>query len=1080
MDRASRYKTQHSVMYPPFSTFVEFLHSMAVRMNDPSLKIQQSDSGRDKKVERKYAGKRTPGQTVLKTTIEKQNTSANLNFKCIIHENGKHNLADCKVFVEKPLEEKRQLIRKNGICFKCLNGKHLAKDCKANIKCEKCGKTAHCTAFHFERETLQNNGGERQIDNIPQDQVSTKCTEICKDSGETTFQGKSCAKTLLVKVYPEGKPEVSVTTYAIIDDQSNRSLACSTFIDYFNETTEPVEYTLASCSGKTVQHGRRTTGYILESLDGTTQLKCPSLIECNEIPISKREIATPAIARHYKHLQDIEQFIPELDGNAEVMLLIGRDVTAAHHILDQRIGKDNEPYAQRLRLGWAIIGETCLGLVHASDTITVNKTTVLPNGRETNLKPCEYGFRVKDNEPDIGSTVFKQTREDDTLGLSQEDKEFLIVMDKEFHTSENGRLSAPLPFRRDRPKLQNNYHQARQRAENLSRSFKRDSTKQQHFVEFMKKIFVNNHAEAVTPARKGEEVWYLPIFGVYHAKKQSKIRVVFDSAAKYNGLCLNDILMKGPDLTNNLVGVLLKFRKGKVAAIADVEQMFFSFEVNEEHRNYLRFVWFKDNTVTEPLTEYRMKVHVFGNSPSPAVANYGLRKAVCDHTDLDTCDDVCHYVNNNFYVDDGLVSGDSPEEIVSLIKRTQERLITGGKIRLHKIVSNNSEVVKSFETKDLAESITKIDFNSESTCLQRSLGLCWNVVKDIFTYQLSKEEKPFTKRGLLSVINGIFDPLGFIAPVILGGRLIMREAVQNNSLDWDDPLPDNLLSYWQRWKQSLQDLETLEIGRPFTSQSLNDSTECELHIFSDASKEAISSVAYIRTFDKKGDSELGFLVGKSKLAPCHGHTIPRLELCGAVLSTELATFIQNELKLPLSSTHFYTDSQVVLGYIYNEKRRFYVYVSNRVSKILKGSVKSQWSYVPTELNPADHGTRQLEAKNVGDSKWLLGPKSYIDTLHKSECTSFDIVSPDEDQEVCPTAVESMKTLISPIQTLGVDRFERFSKWSSLVRAISLLKRKIVSSYRSKVDTKDTRTCVDIRKEAETLVLKLSYSIILMK
>ncbi|CAG2253904.1 unnamed protein product [Mytilus edulis] len=171
------------------------------------------------------------------------------------------------------------------------------------------------------------------------------------------------------------------------------------------------------------------------------------------------------------------------------------------------------------------------------------------------------------------------------------------------------------------------------------------------------------------------------------------------------------------------------------------------------------------------------------------------------------------------------VSETNLEEIVSLIKRTQERLITGGKIRLHKIVSNNSEVVKSFETKDLAESITEIDFNSESTCLQRSLGLCWNVVKDIFTYQLSK--KPFTKRGLLSVISGIFDPLGFIAPVILGGRLIMREAVQNNSLDWDDPLPDDLLSDWQRWKQSLQDLETLEIGRPFTSQSLNDSTECE-------------------------------------------------------------------------------------------------------------------------------------------------------------------------------------------------------------------------------------------------------------
>ncbi|CAC5372360.1 unnamed protein product [Mytilus coruscus] len=261
-----------------------------------------------------------------------------------------------------------------------LNGKHLAKDCKANIKCEKCGKSAHCTAFHFERQTRENNGGERPVENQPPDQISRKCTEICDDSADpTSFQGKSCAKTLLVKVYQEGKPEVSVTTYAIIDDQR----------------------------------------YILESLDDTAQLKCPSLIECIEIPISKREIATPATARHYKHLQDIKQFIPELDRNAEVMLLIGQGVTAAHHILDQRICKDNELYAQRLRLGWAIIGETCLGLVHTSDTITVNQTTILPNGRETNLKPCKYGFRVKDKEPDIGNTVFKQTREDNTLGLSQ-------------------------------------------------------------------------------------------------------------------------------------------------------------------------------------------------------------------------------------------------------------------------------------------------------------------------------------------------------------------------------------------------------------------------------------------------------------------------------------------------------------------------------------------------------------------------------------------------------------------------------------------------------------------------------------
>ena len=103
--------------------------------------------------------------------------------------------------------------------------------------------------------------------------------------------------------------------------------------------------------------------------------------------------------------------------------------------------------------------------------------------------------------------------------------------------------------------------------------------------------------------------------------------MVFDSSAQYCGISLNNVLLSGPDLNNSLLGVLIRSRKELVAIAADIQQMFYCFLVKEDHRNFLRFLWHKNNILTKEVAEYRMRVHVFGNSPSPAVAIYGLRQA---------------------------------------------------------------------------------------------------------------------------------------------------------------------------------------------------------------------------------------------------------------------------------------------------------------------------------------------------------------------------------------------------------------------------------------------------------------------
>lgn len=114
--------------------------------------------------------------------------------------------------------------------------------------------------------------------------------------------------------------------------------------------------------------------------------------------------------------------------------------------------------------------------------------------------------------------------------------------------------------------------------------------------------------------------------GVY-PQKPGQIRVVFDSSAQKDGISLNSVLLSGPDLNNSLLGVLLIFRKELVALTADIQQTFYGFLVREDHRDYLRFLWHKDSDPTKEVAEYRMRVHVFGNSPSPVVAIYGLRRA---------------------------------------------------------------------------------------------------------------------------------------------------------------------------------------------------------------------------------------------------------------------------------------------------------------------------------------------------------------------------------------------------------------------------------------------------------------------
>ncbi|KAL1280079.1 hypothetical protein QQF64_014679 [Cirrhinus molitorella] len=476
-------------------------------------------------------------------------------------------------------------------------------------------------------------------------------------------------------------------------------------------------------------------------------------------------------------------------------------------------------------------------------------------------------------------------------------------MDTNVYRNEDNSWVAPLPFREPRQTLPNNKEQVVNRFTRLQRTLKRKPEMQQQYVAFMEKIFTNGHAEVAPPLREGDECWYLPTFGVYHSQKPNQIRVVFDSSARYSGISLNDVLLTGPDLNNSLVGILLHFRKERVAILADIQQMFHCFLVREDHRNFLRFLWHKDNDVNKEIIEYRMKVHVFGNWPSPAVAIYGLRRAIREGAQEHVADTV-KFVERHFYVDDGLVSVPSEDEAIDLPQRTQVSLAESN-LRLHKFASNSQTVMEAFTPEDCAPVIKDLDLSGETSPTQRSLGLLWEIMTDTFTYSVSTVTKPFTRRGVLSTVNSVFDPLGLLAPVTIQGRALLRELTSEQS-DWDSLLSEDKLSKWEAWRDSLQDLDQLHVPRTYTTTS-------------------VAEAVHTESTSERWASRI-----------------------------EMADLIEDELDLELNDIKFFTDSKVVFGYIYNESKRFYVYVHNRVQCIRQSSRPKQWHYVRTEENPADY------------------------------------------------------------------------------------------------------------------------------
>jgi hypothetical protein len=214
--------------------------------------------------------------------------------------------------------------------------------------------------------------------------------------------------------------------------------------------------------------------------------------------------------------------------------------------------------------------------------------------------------------------------------------------------------------------------------------------------------------------------------------------------------------------------------------------------------------------------------------------------------------------------------------------------------------------------------------------------------------------------------------LGFLAPVLLHAKLNLQSVCQVTA-DWDAVLDSSLLERWQNWAGSLVAVNNLRIPRCFCTEEY-DPDAVDLLMFSDASERAFGAIGILRFELTNGTVKTAFVMAKSKVAPAAYVSMPRLELCGCLMSARMAATIVKELRIKIRRVVLFTDSTTNLRWINSRECKFTPYVSSRVGEVMELFDATHWRYVPTLLNPADDISRGLPAEELTVShRYFTGP-----------------------------------------------------------------------------------------------------------
>ena len=942
-------------------------------------------------------------------------------------DNQEHHPAHCSLYKQSTAEGRRKLIIDHKRCLNCL-GHHMVKDCNSKNTCRDCNKKHHTTIHECYSSTGQQSQAtsSRTFENSQRPLQSVKSTnqQSAFHPGEPTSSSPVRIRNSLLFTIPVTLQHQNkfVSTYAFLDSGSSCSYISEKLARNLDVVTKSPSVQLLVGGF----HGSKTltvepVSFILHPFgQNAEKFQIDNAFVLPKINLHNADpTQLNSICQSYSHLKEIS--FPDLSDN-QIGLILGQDnfdLITAKAVFK---GPDNAPRAVLTDIGWTIGGP--------------NDTSF----EQSSFQAPVYHSDQQDKDLyDLLASFWRM----DTYGTSPEitmshDEKHAFQTLKATTRYVDGRYEVGLLWKPD-AELPNNFNSAILQFKRMQKRLNSQPEVKQLFSDTVSNDLANGYIRKLNPEEIPSTGWLLPEHGVMHPHKPGKLRRVSNARSKYRGVCLNDMLLPGPDLLANLLGVLIRFRERKYPLTADIEAMFMQVSVRPADRKFLRFLW-----GTEDADFYEYLRFIFGAACSPTCANYALQQ--CADDNADDFPNIAAIIKQNFYMDDLFVSTDSVNEAVSMYQSLRCVLSKGG-FNLTKWTSTSQDVLHSIP--DDHRGISPDDIETRQV-QQRVLGVIWDLSTDQLRFDPVKLKElttiNLTQRNLLHIISSIFDPLGIAAPITIRLRII-QQLLWRKGVKWDDILTSDILpELFDLISEIPSFSKTIAIPR---HAFLGQASEITLHIFCDASYSAIAAVAYFVYHSSASQfPKPSFILGKARVAPLKQHTITKLELQAALIGSRLCKFIKNEHTLFIADTVLWTDSTTVLQWIRGSEKRQQIFVANRVAEILDNTHVRQWRHCPGELNPADDGTRGLPLKDFSSAcRWFSGPQFLQQPEHRWPVDhSFS-----EIEEVTMQSAHSC----SPLEPI-LD-FETFSDWTKLVRVTATVLRavRIFKSFQASVDHNET-------------------------
>ncbi|XP_062699493.1 uncharacterized protein LOC134284534 [Aedes albopictus] len=986
--------------HPTYNEMVDFLQKRARILETISINRPQNNAS--KSFSHPSAQKK-PSQPRLSSNAATEVPSKSFP-TCPACEKQRHSIFDCTVFNGLDPKGRMKVVTEKKLCSNCFRSDHFARNCRSKFSCKHCSRRHH-SMIHPGPAEMEKSAPEAGSDDLSPGPSSVVTAVAAIPTPEVVSTVKSSNASVLlttvvlivVDVY--GQEHVA---RALLDTGSQPNAISERLCQLLHLPRKPVNVPIAGVDS-TVTNAKHEIRAEIRS-------RVVNFSESLEFLVLRRVTSdTPSASFSTSRWNIPENFAladPDFNTCRKVDMIIG----AAHFYSFLRDGRfrllDQGPLLVETVFGWIVAGKfenpaECSN----RPAVTCHVATVTSVSEQ-----LEHFWRIEElNGSDY--SVDEQKCEDYYRETVSRDPSGRYVVRMPKHPEHDRMLGSS--------KLS-----AVRRLKWLELKLAKDENMRIQYHDFLREYVALGH---MTPVPDNEEcssnVFYLPHHPVLkESSSTTKVRVVFDGSAKTSSGCsLNDSLLVGPVVQDELISLILRFRKFPVALVADIEKMYRQVSMNPADRPLQRILWRFD--ASEPIQTYELGTVTYGLAPSSFLATRTLLQLVEDEgTPFPKASTA---IKKNVYVDDLISGHNSIEEAIEL-REELDCLLQKGGFRFRKWCSNSLPVLAGLPP-ELLGTQSSLKFDPEESI--KTLGIRWEPEADLFRFDVSVtiQNKSPTKRTILSTIAQLYDPLGLISPVVVQAKILMQN-LWLLALDWDDEVSPDLQRKWAQFCEQLPTLSNFRIERFAFAPGFQ---TAELHCFADASEVAYGACIYVRSVAADGQVQVSLLASKSKVAPLKPLSIPRLELCAALLTSRLYEKIVSSLDMEFDGSFFWSDSTIVLQWMKAPPRTWKTFVANRIAEIQASTVTSHWQHVSGKENPADMISRGVFVEELIRSElWKHGPP----WLREDKSTWPSQGIPETKFSV--EELELKKNVILTTQILHPDPlFERFSSYQTLLNVV---------------------------------------------